>query len=457
MFSVIQSPCVFEPLPILNVLEGDQLCYGPELKKRRSVGNPCRYSRPAPKTSPISMRYSVEENDDSYILSLYKKVPEGRIAEMVNQELVKLKESAYRPIYHVVHDILGNSYYLEEEQDENELIRKAMSQLNMNAIYRKVAREAFQDLNIELNHRGDELTVSSQRDGISKSFEIDEQIADVRVVGCKYDEVNEYGILKLMLEKISNTNNLVTLLKLSESDQLRSSGQQRIAREAALEGKANQDEAERQKREEAKRTNALAEEQKEKHMQERAIALAEEQRRKRLEEEIAYALAKQQKEKQMKERAIALAKEQREKRIEERKLIEAKEKEAEKERKLAITHQNARIRDEAERAKLQKKIAKEQKLKQRKAALVAEKKAARLQKQFEKDSAGSKNIVININFNGDQKGEWTKNHRNEDFVGTELKRITSPILEDIQDEELDRFNASLMKSPTGSSIIEEAV
>ncbi|QLL32996.1 hypothetical protein HG536_0D05180 [Torulaspora globosa] len=419
MFPVIQSPCVFETLPSLNMFGFEQPVVAPVPKRRRGLGRSSgQYLRYMPSRASASLRYTVDESPEGYTLSLWKEVPDGLVAGAVESEVVKLKEESYRPNYHLVRDMWGNSYFLEEEADEEELMREAFSRLNMKTVSRKVARSLFQEYEIDLNHRGDELTVTSHKDGVSKAFEIGCRIDDVKVVGCKLNETLEYGILQIALVKSDEcrgkTDNLARLIQWSQSQ---STG--------------NSEEEESQESEKARRAaEAEAQEAADKAIEEADIrAKVEAQVAAKLEAEIEARKAEEQRKKEEQQRN------------EEK---ERKQREAELRRRIAEEEREKRVKEEARRLK-------EQQLKEKKAFLIEQQRAKRLRSEQAKTASSPKTVTININFGNDDSNEREDTKERSDS----LRRYQSPILEDVDDAEIQRFNESLSRSPQGSPILEE--
>ncbi|QLQ80094.1 hypothetical protein HG537_0D00940 [Torulaspora globosa] len=419
MFPVIQSPCVFETLPSLNMFGFEQPVVAPVAKRRRGLGRSSgQCLRYMPSRASASLRYTVNESPEGYTLSLWKEVPEGMVASVVESEVIKLKEESYRPNYHLVRDMWGNSYFLEEEADEEELMREAFSKLNMKTVSRKVARSLFQEYEIDLNHRGDELTITSHKDGVSKAFEIGCQIDDVKVVGCKLNETLEYGILQIALVKSDEcrgkTDSLARLIQWSQSQSA---------------GNSEGDDAEINER---SRRAAEAEAQEAANKARREAEI-----RAKIEAQLAAKLEA--------EKETRKAEEQRKKkeqqRIEEE---ERKQREAELRRRIAKEESEKQAEEEARRLK-------EQQLKERKAFLIEQQRAKRLRSEQAKSTSSPKTVTININFGSDDNNERQDTKGQSD----NLKRYQSPILEDVDDAEIQRFNESLSRSPQGSPIVEE--
>lgn len=374
-----------------------------------------------PSKAVTSLRYTVDESPEGYTLSLWKQVPEGMVASAVEGEISNLKEQSYRPNYHLVRDLWGNSYFVEEEADEEELLRDALSKLDIKAINRKIARSLFQEYEIDLNHRGDELTVSSRKDGISKAFEIGCQIDDVKITGCRLNEKQDYGVLQISLIKSrecrGQTNDLARLIQWSQL-------------QPTPEDEAQKDE-ESLKAAEAKQADIDAK--------------REAEMRARIEAQIA---AKLEAERQVHE-------------AEERKKIELQRIQEEEKKRVELQRAQEEERKQKE-AVLKRRIAneekdqesrrlKQQQLEEKKAKLIEKQRAKRIRAEKVKAASPPKTVTININFGNDD----SPMHDSDEVAVHSLKRHQSPVLEDVDDAEICRFNESLSKSPKEPPIVEE--
>ena len=213
MFSIFNSPCVFEQLPSfsqpLNSRYFDcssPVSYYPECKRRKAIKANLRAPKKSDANCSEPLRYALAETPNGYTLSLSKRIPYELFSKYVNEKLGELKENHYRPTYHVVQDFFGNQYYVEDEADEDALLRSALKDLDFRAIGKKIAKDLFQDYEIELNHRGDELSILSKKDKIFKEFSLDQVFEDVFVIGCGVENIDDgsrekYALLKIGLVK----------------------------------------------------------------------------------------------------------------------------------------------------------------------------------------------------------------------------------------------------------------
>ncbi|GAV51403.1 hypothetical protein ZYGR_0AD05860 [Zygosaccharomyces rouxii] len=202
MFSTLQSPYYFDAMPSMFM---DPMFLTQEPKRRRVHNGPMRIPthRIPRQRAPVPLRYKVTETDRGYVLSLHKKLPRDHLRHEINHELSVLKDQLYRPTYHYC-GLFGE--LVEEQADENSLTNQAMSKLNVDAICRRVARQAFKDYKIELSQRGDELSIISHADGVAKEFDLGVNIDDLEVIGCQLDESYSHAVWNILLVKNGNVS-----------------------------------------------------------------------------------------------------------------------------------------------------------------------------------------------------------------------------------------------------------
>lgn len=183
----------------------DPIFLAQEPKRRRVHNSPMRIpsSRNVRQNTPVPLRYKVTETERGYVLSLHKKLPKDLLRNEINYELSMLKDQLYRPTYHYC-GFFGD--LVEEEADEDSLTDQAISKLNVDTICRRVARQAFKNYKIELNHRGDELSITSRADGVAKEFDLGVAIDDLEVMGCYLDESYSHAVWKILLVKETDAN-----------------------------------------------------------------------------------------------------------------------------------------------------------------------------------------------------------------------------------------------------------
>ncbi|QHS73448.1 Btn2p [Saccharomyces paradoxus] len=404
MFSIFNSPCVFEQLPSSSQPVNSRyfdcsspVSYYPECKRRKAVKANPRAPKKSDRNCFETLRYALAETPNGYTLSLYKQIPYELFSKYVNEKLSELKESHYRPTYHVVQDFFGNQYYVEDEADENALLRSAFEDLDFKAIGKKIAKDLFQDYEIELNHRGDELSILSKKDNIFKDFPLDQVFEDVFVIGCGVENIDDDSREKCALLKIG-------LVKHGREDVACDINKPKmtIKESPRDQSEGNIDMPESSSEEEA--------------------------------EEVKESLTKE---------------EQIKKWIEEERLMQEESRKSEEE-KLA--------RENEER----QKKGKQAKLKAKKESLMKKQKAKRVeQKKLQKfNSLTTSKIETSDNTGSTESDNESINSESDTILDSSvlsntLKKHVSPLLEDIEDEEVDRYNWSLSRIPRGNSIIED--
>ncbi|AQZ16230.1 BTN2 (YGR142W) and CUR1 (YPR158W) [Zygosaccharomyces parabailii] len=198
MFSVLQSPYNIEPITSVFC---EPMFLAPEPKRRRCHHGPMGHQPcniPEQQHESVPIRYEVEEADRGYILSLYRPLKKDALKNELNRQLFSLKEQLYKPTYHYCKFLGG---LVEEQPDEEALLRQAMSQLDVDGICRRLARNTFKDYKIELNYRGDELAIVSRLDGVAKEFDLGTHIDDLEILGCRLDKSYTNAVWKILLVK----------------------------------------------------------------------------------------------------------------------------------------------------------------------------------------------------------------------------------------------------------------
>ncbi|CUS24161.1 LAQU0S14e01508g1_1 [Lachancea quebecensis] len=429
MFHFSQSPCIFDHEP---AVEGFlPFSVAPEHKKRRVCCPPFHHN--ALQRERKGIRFDITENQQEYVLSIYKNVAEDTMSKAICDQLQKIRNER-PPTYHVVRDFFGNEYYVEDHEDEDDFMRHAIANLDLSPIKRQVARQVFKDYEITLNHRGDELVLLSRKDGLYKEFSLGIEFEDVSVKG--FDMISEsVAVLKIGIKKAQKEAPKAYRIEFQPSyesqqdEELEQQQQQRLIEAAQEEELAKKEAAAIQKQRERAQAAQYAEVQKqEERARKESTALKELEEQRRIE---AAALKKRE-----------------EQRVEK----EAEEQRAKKEAEEREREQDAAKREERKRAISQKKaFLVEQKRKRRQQE---RQKRAKSQKSESQPAASSPlpndpphNVVININF---------PNSLSEKTPEKTRGRSRSPVvLEDVDDEEEFRYRRSLNRSPRGSSIIDD--
>ncbi|SCU88455.1 LANO_0D02146g1_1 [Lachancea nothofagi CBS 11611] len=430
MFPFGQSPCVYERQPAYETFAPFAIVPGNK-KRRVCQQSPHRASLPRGRDS---VNFDITEENDQYVVSIYKQVSENLLSDAVCRYLQKLKETR-APTYHVVRDFFGNEYYVEDEQDEAAFVREAMANLDMASIQRQAAKNSFKDYEIILNHRGDELVLSSRRDNIYKEFALGVEFEDICVNG--FEMVSEnVAALRIGIKKPIQKAAILPL-------ESRMIGCDNATRKAVV------------LRDESAQREAAERKAAERKAAEREVAQREAAQRKVAEEEAAHRMLVLQQEVAHREAVMREAKRLQEEALKAAEETRARElhmqKKAEKAAKKAADHA----------AKNKRKHA----IAEKKAFLIEEKKKRRDEEAREMSassnthtpsrSSSASPVVININFAAPTGSEPQVPQKQ---VSQQLQktrgRSHSPVLEDVDDEEVDRYRKSFERSPRGSSIID---
>lgn len=384
-----------------------------------------------------TVKHEIDENDKEYVLSLYKTVPEEKVSKAVYERLQEVRDN-YAPKYQLVRDYFGNEFYIKEDKHEDAIIEEAIAQLDMTQIGRQLAKQAFQDYEITLNHTGDELAVVSQHDRYEKIFTLGSECEDVRVIGCEMIS-ESVARLKVGIQKPARPEP-VTFATPIQFQILVPSQQQQESQES-------NSESERQEIEDALQAKQRRELQKKERKEARRVQKRQEKARRNEERRQQEAALEQEQQRLAQEEARV---------AEERRRLEVQAAEEERQRR-AYLEAKQRAREIAEAEEKEKKIA------EMKQKLIAEKRSRRLQQQAEQTPEPSEperkspnNVVININFGAPENVPSSEDQKDKARDQPKRSRSRSPVvLEDVEDEEINRYQQSLSRSPRGSSVIDD--
>ena len=278
-----------------------------------------------------------------------------------------------------------------------------MEDLDFKTLGKKIARDLFQDYEIELNHRGDELNILSKKDNILKDFYLDQVFEDVFVISCGVNNLDDDFKEKYALLKIG-------LVKHEKEDVAFKASQPKVSVTEFAKEQPQVD------------NNNTSESSSEEEMVETKESLTKEDQIKKW--------------------------------IEEERLMQEETRKS-MEKKLA--------KETEERQKKER----QSKLKARKESLMQKQKSKKLEAKKMQNSSPLTTLKIEAsNQENTAKADFTES--DDESINSEsdtnsyfslsnntLKKHASPILEDVEDEEVDRYNESLSRSPRGNSIIED--
>ncbi|CEP62917.1 uncharacterized protein LALA0_S06e06810g [Lachancea lanzarotensis] len=394
MFSFAQSPCIYEcRQPTLDTFS--PLSMVPDPKRRRMDCQRMRYPNTRPAKAPV--KWDVTEKDNEYVVSFFKRLDGDVLGNAVHRHLQKLREER-QPSYRIVRDFFGNEYYVENRFDNDAFIREAMASLDLSSIQAQVSKQSFKDFEITLNHRGDKLVVVSKRDEFYQEFALGVEFEDVYIAG--FEMVNDnVAALRVGVRKPCSRNMLPVNFSFIDNCAEKRELERNQSNEEEEDDRANYEVSQKAAQEAYK-------------LQQRG--------------ELAR------KEKAKKEAVEAEWKVQEE---------AAKAKAAKAKAAKRIAHRN-----------------KKQAVMEKKAFLVEQKRKLREQKEAEEAGAATLSrtqtpspspVVININISAPQEKSIATASAKAD-----RGRSHSPVLEDVDDEELQRYRQSLDHTPRGSSIVD---
>ena len=413
------------------------------------------------KKKEVELGYSVwQNNENSYTLSLYREVDNDEYRNVIHDQVNKIKTQLSKPNYRLVQDFFGNQFYVKQEIDEQQLRREALANIDMETVNKKFAKKSYQDYKIELSYNGNELVISNEQDGIHKVFDIpnmqDIDISGFEIKasdnGSKYFAVLQLNIILKNLQikkqepifKKEVDNGLDRPIQWPHNQVLQTEKYNQTRRQEQSRAEVQKQD---QIRAESQKQNQLrAEVHRQKQLrvesQRQEQLIIEAQRQQQIRAEV---------EKQEKLKAEAQRKEQ-SRAIRNAELLEKqKQHRLEEQRQQTLRSKHETALQDAER--LASEFAAKQKAQEKRQDDLA-KQRQMLEQMFPK--------VIKVNYSSDSDTEDPHNHAygiekdpslNTD-EGIKLRKFVSPPeLEEVEDEENNRYKQNLGSSPR--SIIED--
>ncbi|EDO15918.1 hypothetical protein Kpol_480p5 [Vanderwaltozyma polyspora DSM 70294] len=483
MFQAFQPPCIFETAPIFNPFFNDRIV---EQERFR------RYCHQQ-KAENTELKYDIiQKSDNKLILSLYANIPEDVYKRELVEQLTAIEAELNKPGYKVVQDLFGNQYLVEQNLNEFELRREAMNTLDINSVNKKAAKIAFKNFKIELNNLGNEIHVANENLGISKVFSIpnieDINVSDLSTV----DGNHRFDKLAVLKIEISLKNESVETQKLStfsipilgrdeelsldkliawshkkaqeltdettiskKKEDVKVQGenderQKRICEKKAYMIEKQKIKKELKKQDEIKRQQELQRQQELKKQElQRQQELKEQEELRKLELKKQEELKRQEqlrRQEELRRQEIERKEQQRREllRQQELKLAELKRKQ---EAELKELERQQRLQREA--LKLQKE--EEARLNEEKRQIDLEKQREMLNEMFKNDAPRKTLTVDESVLESDDELTTTLSNASE----SKRRSSSTPSLEDIEDEEDNRYRESLKRSPSGNVLLED--
>lgn len=495
MYSQLYNPCLFEQLPVFH----DSVL--------RPAVSPCPMKQNvATATTDVKMTSTKTEN--GLTLTFTKPLPPHSYQKAIEYQFYELKQKI-QPTYKVVTDFFGNQYYVDNQPTEQEIL----NQIDVDSIGTRLAKESFQDYSLELSHDGSKILVSSPRDHINEPLQFGSTISDFHVAGCgvindttamlKITVVFEsLQSLEAKYQRQEQEEEKRRLTAIKKAQRIAEAKQERLVRFEKTR-RASIEEERLARFAEAKKLAAAVADFKAKQEHEKKVAFKkqlEEKKRREREAKLRQQYEHQQKLRLEHEAKIRLQQKQVQEKLRQEYEAEMRQELARQERQAKIREeQEARRREEyvkqQQEAKKQRQLQEQEAKKQRELQEQEAKRQRELQEQIEYQrrlveeekqmkekkrqesllAANNKNqqkndndvVSIKVRFDdndaSDNQGyesssvESASESEIEDEVSHPSRRGSSPpVLEDVEDDEMNRYNQSLGKSPNGSSIIEDA-
>ena len=469
-----RNPCMFEQLPAFQAqLQPLSMC-----------------SRATSNSGSTQLQITTTQTAEGALVTLKKPLEQPSQYSSALQERIAAIQAKYAaaPAYSLVSDVFGNQYYVDNTARVQAQMQEELQAIDMAPVGRRLAKQSFRDYALELSHDGLELTVSSLSDGEQRALRFGSALSDFYVKACTVEDgrvaVLQIGVvLEKSAKKQDSLSALIDWAQQSAGDDhcpaiasCAAVNQQKKVQKRARAEKAKRIEAEKAKRIEAEKAQRIQE------AKAQRIQQAKIERAQRIEAEKAQRIQQAKIERAQRieaERAQRMqqAKIERAQRIEvERAAAERLAAErlatqrAEHDRAMAARRNTElkRQRDIAEtqaieeqRARIQAMVAEQQARVQEQAKLQAQAEAQAQEQQrqrtLQEQAAYQRQLVAEERA---LKQKRAKKEQNHTAAATTVTPPASPsptriaaspvVLEDVDDEETTRYNASVRRSSSSS-------
>ncbi|SCU97815.1 LAMI_0F11496g1_1 [Lachancea mirantina] len=430
MFQFNASPCLFAPLPTNNFVESS-----PILALKGSRANATQFVERKPRKK---VDLHVQEAEDHVTLTFQKIIPDKTISDAIYLAASQLTQNR-SPSYRIARDFFGNEYIYQEEEDADAILREAISKIDVRRLGASLSKKAFQDYELTLDNSGHVLSISSQNDGLYKQISFASAVEDFRVLNCRMVGDRTAQLQIAVQQPVNFFVNAVhavqpvqassACVKLAWAPRKCISGRRDNSHYEISKPPIYATQQENSDSESESKTASEAE--------------SESETQENVPQDKGAILAA----------ALGLVQNE---------LSEDSQSPDEIEPVHLETHKQRDSKPKEHKRK-QSKAERKKRVADKKAKLIEEKRMRRLranldnqinaaENKSESEKASPQSVVININFanqNGDSQS--TKESRNQ-----RKSRSRSPlVLEDVEDEEINRYNQSLQRSPRGSCIIDD--
>ena len=391
---------------------------------------------PSPASPSSATRFTIQPVNGGAILTMKKRIPASRFKTAVQRRLNEIRESySKRPSYKVVTDIFGNRYYVDNREQLRAQMSQEMQNIDTKPIARQVSKSAFKDYELELEYSGLVLRVRSGNDAVDREFEFGGVIEDFSLAGCtmESDDVAVLRIKVTLQSENSNSNNNQEEVKRVE-----------IRDKSEVEHKQKSTKA-------ATTTTTTTSKVDGKVQKSQKVSPASSHRVNSNEpKKIRRHNADHIKAKKLAEQAAAAEKARLE-RIQQQQQEEVEKKRRQEEQQRLAKEEERKKREQLlkEQAEYQRQLVEEERQlraeRQRRAMAAAA--AATAESSAVNSSDSDVSDAESVSSVGDD--EWKTG------TGPALSKTVSPVLEDVEDEEMERYNESVRRNSGSRSIIED--
>jgi len=491
---MMYNPCIFEQLPIFNQQFGQSqnpFTIKPQ-QQQVIVGSAANAKK---------VRFTTDATKEGLLLTLKKPLSNTKAYKLELQKRILDIKNKYAqvPKYSLVSDVWGNQYYVDVTANIQEKMVEELNSIDMSNISRRLSKESFGDYELELNHDGSVLNITSKKDSIDKNLQFGGILQDFYVKTCTVED-ESVAVLKIaiVLDRSSIVTSTTDLASEDCLDNLINWAQESASKEKAVQQKRydqlvgcsamndckkiqkKKDQEERSKKEQLEKTRRVEIKKQKKLEQlklrrERELAvqkereayetkLVEEQRRKVKEMVRQQVLAERQKAEQLAAAkqneiaavAAAAAKEEARKHriavIEQQRLESAAKELAQRQKAAELAKQRAI--EESERLKREQVILEQQQYQKQLVEEERQRKAAQLL------AASQATPVISHTDNESDvdDDDYDMDIDSESENGsTTLRKHSSPLLEEVNDEEVDRYNDSVSQRKSSNNGFEAII
>lgn len=194
-----RNPCMFEQLPAFQAqLQPLSAC-----------------SRAASNSGSTKVQITTTQTAEGALVTLKKPLEQPSQYSSALQERIAAIQAKYAaaPAYSLVSDVFGNQYYVDNTARVQAQMQEELQAIDMASVGRRLAKQSFRDYALELSHDGLELTVSSLSDGEQRALRFGSALSDFYVKACTVED-GRVAVLQIgvVLEKSAEKQDSLSAL-----------------------------------------------------------------------------------------------------------------------------------------------------------------------------------------------------------------------------------------------------